>query len=61
MLKFSFPSTFIIPCLVFYGSLFSDTWHLTPQSLLCTLIGDNPQPLQRQCRLNCLNRFGDIE
>jgi hypothetical protein len=25
MMKFSFPSTFIIPCSVFYGSLFSDT------------------------------------
>jgi hypothetical protein len=24
MMKFSFPSTFIIPCSVFYGSLFSD-------------------------------------
>jgi hypothetical protein len=27
MLKFSFASTFIIPCSVFCGSLFPDTFH----------------------------------
>jgi hypothetical protein len=30
MMKFSLPSTFIIPCSVFCGSLFTDTRHLKP-------------------------------
>jgi hypothetical protein len=32
MMKYSFPSTFIIPCSVFYGSLFTDTRHLKPET-----------------------------
>jgi hypothetical protein len=42
MLKFSFPSIFIISCSVFCGSLFSDTRYLKPVLLKKKM--DNSDP-----------------